>query len=259
MSIWNQLMIACPLVFIAGFIDAIAGGGGLISLPAFYMAGLPPHIAAGTNKFSVCWGTLSSACQYIKGGYIYKKIIPVSIAFALVGSYLGARLALYLDEMVLRWVMIVLVPVIAVVTLAKKDFLNSERQELPAGRAQLLTAIVALVIGMYDGFFGPGTGTFLMLAFVGVIKLDAVTACGNTKVVNLTSNLTAMVTFAVSGKVLFALAVPCAFCSIAGNFLGAKLAMKRGVKIIKPIMLVVVALLLIKLCSDLFTTAASAL
>jgi len=255
MTIWTQLAIACPLIFIAGFIDSIAGGGGLISLPAFYAVGLPPHLAIGTNKFANCWGTLSATIQYLRGGFVKKSIIPVSVVMALIGAFFGARIVLYMSEGAVRAVMLVLIPVIAVITVLKKDFLSPKEPVEAPKHEQLLTAACALVIGLYDGFFGPGTGTFLMLAFMGIIKLDAVTACGNTKVVNLCSNLMAVAVFTLGGKVFYALAIPCAISSIAGNMVGSRLTMKNGAKISRPVMLVVVGLLLITLGKDAIVAA----
>ncbi|MDR0232734.1 MAG: TSUP family transporter [Dysgonamonadaceae bacterium] len=252
MSIIHQLLIACPLVFLAGFVDAIAGGGGLISLPAYYMAGLPPHLALGTNKMSSSIGTVFSTATYIRSGFVYKRIILVSVVGALLGSWIGARCALLLDEQILRWVLVVLMPVLAVFTVLKKDLFVPTERNMPLIKEQIITAVIALTIGWYDGFFGPGAGMFLMLAFIGILRLNPITASGNAKVVNLCSNIAAVVAFAVGGKVLYTLAFPCAAFSILGNLLGARLTIKNGAKIIRPVMLVVVFLLLIVIIRDLF-------
>jgi len=245
MELYQQLLILCPLVFLAGFVDSIAGGGGLISLPAYYLAGLPPHFALGTNKMSSSIGTVFSTATYVREGYVYKRIIPVSIAGALIGSWIGAQCALLLDEQFLRWIMIVLVPVIALITVFKKDLFTPGERDILALKEQIITATIALTIGWYDGFFGPGAGMFMMLAFIGILRLDPVTAGGNAKVVNLCSNIAAAVAFAASGKIIYTLALPCAVFSILGNLLGAKLTIKNGAKIIKPVMLIVVFILLI--------------
>ena len=251
MSFIHQLLIACPLVFLAGFVDAIVGGGGLISLPAYYMAGLPPHLALGTNKMSSSIGTVFATATYMRGGFVYKRIIPVSIAGALLGSWIGARCALLLDEQILRWILVVIMPVFAVYIVLKKDLLAPSERNMSLIKEQIITAVIALTIGWYDGFFGPGTGIFLMLAFVGILHLNPVSASGNTKVVNLCSNIAALITFAAGGKVLYVLALPCAAFSILGNLLGARLAIKNGAKIIRPVLLVAVFLLLITIIKDL--------
>ena len=251
MPFYQQLLIVCPLVFLAGFVDSIAGGGGLISLPAYYMAGLPPHYALGTNKMSSSIGLIFSTGTYLREGYVYKPLIPISIAGALIGSWIGARSILLLDEQILRWIMVIAIPVVAVFIIFKKDLLTPEEREFSKVREQLLGAVVALTIGWYDGFFGPGAGTFLMLAFVGILKLDAVTACGNTKVVNFCSNVAALAVFVMAGTVNYALALPGAAFAILGNILGARLTIKNGVKIIKPVMLVVVLILMVYVVRDL--------
>jgi len=250
-SYLQQLLIVCPLVFLAGFVDSIAGGGGLISLPAYYMAGLPPHTALGTNKMSSSIGMVFSTGTYLREGYIYKPLIPISIAGALIGSWIGARSVLLLDELILRWVMVIAIPVLALVIIFKKDLLSPETREISKVREQITAAVASLAIGWYDGFFGPGAGTFLMLAFVGILKLDAVTACGNTKVVNFCSNIAAMTVFIIAGTVNYALALPGAAFAILGNILGARLTVKNGAKLIKPVMLVVVLILMITIIRDL--------
>ena len=247
----HQLLIVCPLVFLAGFIDSIAGGGGLISLPAYYMTGMPPHVALGTNKLSSSIGMVFSTGTYLRGGYVYKPLIPISIVGALLGSWLGARSVLLLDEQVLRWIMVIAIPVLAIVIIFKKDLLAPEEREVNRVKEQIIAAIVALTIGWYDGFFGPGAGMFLMLAFVGVLKLEAVTACGNTKVVNFCSNIAALAVFITAGTVNYALALPGAAFAILGNVLGARLTVKKGAKLIKPIMLIVVLMLMITIVRDI--------
>ncbi|MCL2821400.1 MAG: TSUP family transporter [Oscillospiraceae bacterium] len=253
MELYQQLFIACPLVFLAGFVDSIAGGGGLISLPAYYLTGIPPHFALGTNKMSSSIGTIFSTATYIREGYVYKRIVIVSVIGALIGSWIGARCALLISEDFLRWIMIVLVPVIAVITVFKKDLFTPGERDISNKREQVLTAVLATTIGWYDGFFGPGAGMFLVLAFIGILRLNPVTANGNAKIVNLCSNVAAAVAFAASGKVIYALALPCAVFSILGNLLGAKLTIKNGAKIMKPVMLVVVMILLITIILDLIS------
>ena len=246
-------MIVCPLVFLAGFIDAIAGGGGLISLPAYYMAGIPPHMALGTNKLSSSIGMVFSTSTYLREGFIYKPLIPITVIGALIGSWLGAQSVLLLDEQILRWIMLIAMPVLAVVIIFKKDLLSPEEREFSRSREQVIAAIAALTIGWYDGFFGPGAGTFLMLAFVGILKLEAITANGNTKVVNLSSNIAALAVFMMAGTVNYALALPGAAFAILGNIIGARLTVKKGAKLIKPVMLLVVVILMITIIRDLIS------
>lgn len=246
-----MLWVLYLLVFIAGFVDAIAGGGGLISLSAYYAVGLPPHLALGTNKFSSSCGTVVATARFMRTGNIQWQSAIFAVVGAVAGSALGARLALMLDEKYLQYVMIVLVPLVAVFVLFKKDF-GVSAKELSDTRVRVYSVLAGFVIGGYDGFFGPGTGTFLTIIFTAVIGFDMVTACGNTKVVNLASNLAALATFVLNGNVNYRIGIPCALCGIAGCYLGAGLAIQKGTKVVRPVMLVVVVLLLLKIGGDLF-------
>ncbi|MCL2575682.1 MAG: TSUP family transporter [Defluviitaleaceae bacterium] len=243
-----QIVILCGLVFFGGFIDSIAGGGGLITLPAYVLTGVPMHMALGSNKFSSTFGTAFSAFNFLRNGKVYVKAIPVSVVMALGGSSFGAWVALLVDGNILRWILVFMIPVIAVVVLVKKNFGAENRSDTLRQSIIIMGAgIAALVIGFYDGFFGPGTGTFLILIFTVFLRFDLVTANGNTKIINLSSNVGSLVTFLISGQVIFALAVPAAVFGILGNLAGSGLAIKIGPKIIRPILVVVLVLLLVNL------------
>ena len=250
---WLTLAIVCPLVFLAGFIDSIAGGGGLISLPAYLAAGLPAQMAAGTNKFSAFSGTLLSTIRFLKSGKVALAAAVCSVAAALVGSALGARLALLVHAEVLRWVLVGALPVIAVLVLTRKtgEKVDPEVMGIHKTRTLVLSTLFGLLIGAYDGFFGPGTGTFLILVYTAVCGFDLITASGNAKCVNLASNLAALVVYLLGGKVIFWLAVPAAACGILGNWLGSGLAIKGGARVIRPVLLVALALLFGKVLWDL--------
>lgn len=241
-------LIVCPLVFLGGLIDAVAGGGGLITLPAYLLAGLPAHIASGTNKCGNAFGTFLSTGRFLKRGNIHAPSAAAGAAGALAGAWLGARLNLIMPEQVLYYVMLAVVPVMAVFLLLKRDFGQEDRSgELSRGQLMAMALGIGLVIGGYDGFFGPGAGTFLMLAFTGLCRFDLLTASGNTKVANSASNLASLVTFAIAGKVMWSVGVPAAVCGIAGNYVGSSLALKGGAKVIRPMFFVVLALLLARL------------
>lgn len=249
----ETFLIICPLIFLAGFIDSIAGGGGLISLPSYLFIGLPSHAALGTNKFSSSVGTLIATLRYVKNRQVhYKSAIAAAIA-ALAGSYSGALLAMAFDEKFLRVFLVFMLPVIVVFVLTRKSFgEESTISEMSNKKVILLSSATGLVIGAYDGFFGPGTGTFLILAFTGVIGLDLATASGNTKIVNLSSNIAALVAFIAGGSVVFAVGIPAAVCGMLGNWLGSGLAIKNGAKVIRPVFVGVIALLFGKVLWDLF-------
>lgn len=245
-------LIICPMVFLAGFIDSVAGGGGLISLPAYIFAGLPIHMAYGTNKLSSCCGTAIAVAKYGKSGYITWREALAAGAGALVGSWCGARLAMILSPDVLRACMLVILPTVAVFLLFRRDFGRSERPcKLSGGTLLLAASAIGLVIGGYDGFFGPGTGTFLVIALTLLLGQSLTTATGNAKVINLCSNAAALAAFVVGGKVLWLVGLPAALCNIAGNYIGARMAVKRGAAFIRPIILLSVALLFVSIIKDM--------
>ena len=249
----QTLLIVCPLVFLGGLIDAVAGGGGLITLPAYLLAGLPPHLASGTNKCGNAFGTILSTGRFLKHGNIH---IPSAIAgglMALVGAWLGAQLNMIMPEEFLRYVMLAAVPLMAIFLLFKRNF-GTENRSHELGKTKLLVTAgcIGLAVGCYDGFFGPGAGTFLMIAFTGLCKFDLLTASGNTKVANSASNVASLVTFGLSGQVLWAVGIPAALCGIAGNYVGSGIALKGGQKVIRPMFFVVLTLLVLKLVTDMF-------
>ena len=246
-------LIICPLVFLGGIIDAVAGGGGLITLRAYLLAGLPAHMASGTNKCGNAFGTFLSTGRFLKRGDVHYPSAVAGAGGALAGAWAGARLNLIVPEQVLYYIMLAVVPVMAVFLLLKRDFGQEDRSgQLSRGQLMAMAAGIGLIIGGYDGFFGPGAGTFLMLAFTGLCRFDLLTASGNTKVANSASNLASLVTFALAGEVLWSVGIPAALCGVAGNYLGSGLALKGGAKVIRPMFFVVLALLLARLIYGLF-------
>lgn len=245
----EMILVVCPLVFFAALVDAIAGGGGLISLPAYLFTGMPIHMAYGSNKFSACIGSFFSAGRFLKSGIVNYKVAGISAAAALVGSYTGAQLALFLSDDMLKTSMMVLLPVIAIFILFKKKNMEDVNtvDKLSHKVVVVLSTVIGFLIGMYDGFFGPGTGTFLILAYTSLMGFDFRTACGNARMVNLASNFAALVVYIAAGKVLYMVAIPATLCSMMGYWIGAGLAIKNGAKFIKPVMLCVITGLFIKI------------
>ena len=247
--LWVVLLIGLG-VFAAGFVDGIGGGGGIISVPVYLLAGLPTHFALGTNKMSSCIGTAVSTGRYLKKGYVDWSLALVSIVLAMAGAFLGTGLQLRVDERILKYVLLLVLPLAAAVLLRKKS-LPEERGELPLWKRRLAVWGSSLVVGMYDGFYGPGTGTFLLLAFCTLGRLDVRTASGNVKLVNLSSNLAALMTSLTHGKVLVGVGLIAACFSIAGHYLGSGLAIKNGAKIVRPVILIVILLLAVKIIVEL--------
>lgn len=245
------LLIICPLVFIAGFIDAVAGGGGLVSLPAYLFAGVPIHIAYGTNKFANCIGTCMASAKFLKSGNIKLKPALISAAGALIGSWVGAQLVLLLDEKYLQYSLIIILPIVAIFLLFNRNFgQDTDIKEVPIRKLYILSFIIGLIIGVYDGFFGPGTGTFLVLAFTSICGFNMITASGNAKIVNLASNLAALVVYILNGKVSFMIGIPAAIFAVLGNYIGAHFAINKGSKFIKPVIILVISMLFIKIIVD---------
>ena len=247
----RMVLIVVVGVFLASFVDGVAGGGGIISVPTYFLAGLPAHLALGTNKLSSCIGTSVSAARFIKGGYVDWKLGVPSILLALYGAHLGTRLQLTLDERYLKWLLLAVLPVVAVVVLRQKR-LPEERGEIAPGKQAAIVLAAALIVGAYDGFYGPGTGTFLILIFCQLGRMDLRTASGNVKLVNLASNIGALATSLLNGKVFLVLGLIGAVASVAGHYIGAGLAIKDGSKIVRPIILLVLILLAVKVISELF-------
>ncbi len=242
------IIFVCFFVFLAGFIDSIAGGGGLISLPAYIASGIPVHVALGCNKFSSAFGTIVSSIRFWRNKKVHLKTVVISIICALTGSAAGAKTVLYVDDTIFRIILILVIPVVAVFVFLKKDFgVQNEVDSLKPGKVIFLSALIGAVIGFYDGFLGPGTGTFLIFSYALLLRFDLITASGNAKLVNLASNLGALLMFLLHGQVYFALAVPAAFFGVAGNFIGSGLALKNGDKIFKPVFFLALGLLVVNL------------
>ena len=243
-------LIVCPLVFLAGLIDSVAGGGGLISLPAYMAAGLPPLQAAGTNTLSACLGTVASTTRFVRDQKVDWKAGLFAALGAFPGSWLGALLQQHIPQDTIRLLMIVAIPLVAIVVLRKKDM--NGRCIVNDTFYRPMAFGIGLLIGFYDGLIGPGTGTFLILLFTMTLGMEAVMASGTAKIVNLTSNVAALFSYLTNqpDNVLFALALPAAVCGIAGNWLGASLTVKKGVGFIRYMLLVVLVLLLAKMVLD---------
>lgn len=243
-----KYLIVCPLVFLAGFVDSIAGGGGLISLPAYMIAGLPTHTAIATNKLSSSLGTVASTGRFLKNGYVPIKLSLCAAAMALVGSFVGANISMLLPEAILRGMLLVVLPVVAFYVLKNKTMGENEKTgTLSDGKMLLIAMGAALVIGVYDGLYGPGTGTFLLLILTGLGRMDLRSAAGATKVINLSSNVAALITFVVHGQVYWPLGLCAAAFCICGHYLGSGLVTRDGKKIVRPVVLTVLVILFLKI------------
>ena len=247
-------LIVCPLVFLAGFVDSVAGGGGIISLPAYLMAGIPAHLAAGTNKVVNGCGTLMATAKYFRSGKVRLRPAIAAALGALLGSALGAQLASMIPEAALKTIMLIALPCVAVFLVLKRDFGADDAPTVAVEpkREVLVSALIGLFIGCYDGLVGPGTGTFMILCFTAFLSMDLLTASGCSKAANLASNVGSAVVWILHGSVFWKLALPAIVCNILGAWLGARYAIRGGSKKIRGMMFVVLGLLFLKMLYDLF-------
>lgn len=250
-ALWVVLLISFG-VFLASFMDAIAGGGGIISVPT-YLIGLhqlPTYYALGTNKLSAGIGTIFSTIRFIKNGYVQWSLALPSIALALLGSMGGTWLQHHTPDVVLKYLLLLVLPVVAIVTLRTRTWPDTPG-EISFSRQAAVVWGASLLIGTYDGYYGPGTGTFLMIVFIRLAKMDTRHAAGCVKVVNLSSNLGSLFTALRAGYVLIGVGLISALASILGHYLGAGLAIKNGSKIVKPTVILVLILLTVKVVTEL--------
>ena len=246
----TQLLILCPLIFLAGFIDAIAGGGGLISLNSYQAVGIKDQFALGTNKFSSIIGGTVASVNYIRTGNVHVISLIPSVICALIGSFFGSKVALGISGRVFNLIMLIATPVVALLVFLKKDYSTHEQKQKSTLAYILLGALIGLFVGFYDGFYGPGAGMFMQFGFIMVAGLEVKKACGNARIVNWASNFAALFNFVRYGYVVYNVAIVCALFSILGNFIGSRLAIKKDVKIVRPVMLIVTGLLFVKLIVD---------
>ncbi len=244
-------LIVCPFVFLAGFVDAIAGGGGLISLPAYLIAGVPTHMAIATNKLSSATGTAVSTGRFLKNGYVPMKLALSAAVVALAGSSLGANLSMVMPEQILRGMLLLVLPVVAFYVMRQKELDIGNEKQSRTPKQQLLIAMgAALVIGIYDGIYGPGTGTFLLLILTGLGRMSLQHAAGTTKVINLASNIAALVTFILHGQVYWRLGLAAAVFSIAGHYTGAGLVTRDARRVVRPVVMGVLCILFLKVIGE---------
>jgi uncharacterized protein len=236
--------------FAAGLVDAIAGGGGLVSLPALLAVGLPPQIALGTNKGQAVFGAATSAVSFWRRRALDRDRAALGFAAGFAGSLLGARSVLAVPPGPLRATVMVLLVAAAALVLARRNVEPRSHTLSPAAaRAALLG--IAFSLGAYDGFFGPGTGSMLVVAFATVFGDSLTRASGNAKVVNLASNLAAFTLFAAHGTIVWRLALPMAAANAIGAATGAHLAVRNGDRLVRVVVLVVVLAVVVKLGVDL--------
>lgn len=245
-------LLCCLAFFFAGIIDAVCGGGGLITIPTMLAVGIPVHFITGTNQCSAWLGSGVAAYDYMKSGNFHLKSALITLPFSILGSFLGAKLNLLVPEQYLKMFMIISVPFISILIFANKKLGETDRVDEKPGLSVILwSAVIGFVLGGYQGFYGPGGGLFFMLAYAAFLKLSLVRATGNTRFVVAISSITSVLTYAVSGTVIWRLSLANTVFYMIGSHLGAMLAIKNGIKVIRPMMFSVIVLLFAKIVSDL--------
>ncbi len=242
----------CVFAALAGFIDSVAGGGGLIQLPALliFLPGAPVANLLGTNKLASIAGTLFAAGQYSRHVRIsVKTTLPATLA-ALVFSFLGARVASIMNPSVMRVIILFLLAAIVIYTSVRKDFGANHAPIAHDCRHYVLSTATGTVLGFYDGFFGPGTGSFLIFIFIGIFGFNFLSASASSKIVNLATNLSAVLYFAFTDNIMYALALPMAASNIIGSLIGTRLAILKGNHFVRALFLTVVSAMILKLAYD---------
>ena len=238
--------------FVAGFFDSSVGGSGVITLPTLLWAGLSPRFALGTNKLAGTAASSISSWTYLRSGHLYWPLLRVMIPFTFIGALLGVKTVLAVNETDIKLVIFVAIVSIAVLTLWKKNMGAVNRFPGMSMGLSVAAAVIAFALGFYDGFVGPGTGSFLLFIFLTVFRFDFITAAGNGRVLNFTSNVAALLLFAIRGKVLYLLGLPMAAGMMAGAQVGSRFAVRRGVGFIRPLFIGVAIILSIRMAFEAF-------
>ncbi len=246
-TLW--VLVALMLsAFAAGFIDSVAGGGGLILVPSFILAGLPPQVALGQEKIVSTLGTIAAIRNFVRNKCVVWTAVATGIPAGLIGAYVGAEAILYFDPDTVGKIILAMLPIGIVLSFIPKKS-GEQDKDAPINKNVILFGVPAavFVIGFYDGFFGPGTGSFLILALHYLLKFELVAASATSKLFNFASNVGALIAFMLAGSVLYALAVPLVIMNLLGNHVGSSSAMKYGPKLIQRTISLSLSLLMISL------------
>lgn len=248
----DHVALLALVALAAGTVDAIAGGGGLLTVPALLWAGLPPHLALGTNKGQSVFGSFAALLRFARAGMVDGGRAKVTFPLGLAGSLAGAALVLALPPAALRPVVLALLVLAAAFAALRRPLPVAVEVRPPRTGARAVAGAIALAVGAYDGFFGPGTGTFLIVAFVALLGDGLTRASAGAKVVNFASNLAAVALFASRGVVAWKIALPMAAGQLAGGWVGAHLAIRRGDVLVRRVVVAVTLALAAKLAWDMY-------
>lgn len=250
----STIIILCVVAFIAGFVDAVVGGGGLIQTPTtiLLLPQFPVATVIGSLKIPSFSGTAFAAYYYLQKQTINWKLLVLMMCIAMIASFLGSELLTIVSNDFMKPLLLIVLIFVAIYTYTKKDFGHQSIKRYSEKKQILLGLCVSLVIGFYDGFIGPGAGSFLVLAFVSVMGYDFLLASTNAKFVNLATNTGSIILFLIKGKIIWAVSIPMAFSNAVGGIIGAKFALKKGNRFIRIFFLIVVIATLFRFAWDVF-------
>jgi uncharacterized membrane protein YfcA len=250
----TDIILLCLFAFAAGFIDAIVGGGGLVQTPAalILLPQLSVSTVIGTLKIPAFSGTALASLQYMQKVKIRWKLMSVMIFVAFVSALAGSFLLSRVSNHFMKPVLLVILVLVAVYTYTNKNFGTRTEKDLPFSRQVWYGVAASLVIGFYDGFIGPGAGSFLILAFITLLGFDFLKASAHAKLINLATNLGSILFFAASGRIIFAIAVPMALCNAAGGTIGARMAIVKGNRFIRVFFLIIIMGIILRFAYDVF-------
>ncbi|MBA3706401.1 MAG: TSUP family transporter [Bacteroidetes bacterium] len=249
-------LLMFSFAFTAGFIDSIVGGGGLIQMPAMLIlfSGMPIPTLMGTNKFAAFAGTAIATVRYVKQTEVpWKAILPAMLT-ATIFSFLGAQVISHINKEDIKIIVLSLLIAVAIYTFWRKDFGLTHEPKLNAFKTALYSLITGALLGFYDGFFGPGTGSFLIVIFISLFGFNFLVSSASAKLVNCATNISALTYFIYTGQINYQLAIPIALFNMAGSFFGAKMAIKKGSAFVRTLFLVIVTCMILKFGYDIFST-----
>jgi len=245
MKYLSDLLYLIPLLFTAGLIDGIAGGGGIIALPSYILTGMPLHSAYACNKLQSGCGTLCSGLKYIKEGFADIRTALIALPFTIAASMLSTRIILGLDGEKIKVIIAICIPIAVLFMFLKRKVKSSPTSKpMLNTKTVLLSMLSGALLGAYDALFGPGGGSIAMIVFSLLLNYDLRVGCGNGKIIIVVSNFTALFNYITSGHMIWHVAIPCTLCNMLGSYIGAALAVKKGEKLVFPAMLTVLAVLL---------------
>ena len=227
--------------FIAGYVDSIAGGGGMRQVPVLLYSGIPPVFVLATNKMASLFGTLMATIKYFLSKKISIRVVSIAIIPCLLASYLGSSLVMYIPDYIIQWAILIAIPIALVFLLKKSSKIKEENTKLTNKNIILATA----PIGFYDGILGPGTGTYMTISMKKFLHLDYIISTASTKPLNLATNLGSAIAFVYAGKVLWMIAIPMAIANMAGSYVGTHFAIKGGESFIKKVLIFVLVFMLL--------------